>query len=411
MAGVQGPAPRQLRAAGRLVVVQAFVFCFAVLLTYVVRQIPQIFVREFAEAQYPVTIVLLVFSLAILIWCIYLVPTPGGDCDVPLLPGVQILVVGLVFLFLDDSGLTRPTFFWLHGSLVVVVLYSFRLAVPLLWSFGLAHLVGNVVMGSEFLLIASALPLLTGASYLGGRLIHEHQTRGEMLDQARWAASEFAKINERLSSKISFSEIRARSQERLRLARQIHDTIGYTLTGVLLQLSAVREQIYSSPKLADERVESLQDAMRIALNDVRAEVSSIREEAEGIESWKAQWSNVCRNFSLATAVRIHENIDESIPELPDEVGSNVYHILQEALTNAYRHGRATFVDVSIGIHAGKLLVRVSDDGVGAEQIDLGNGLRGIRERVDALGGDVAYQTSADRGFDLGISVPLSEPAS
>lgn len=407
MSGTQVSSSRRLRTAGRLVVAQSCVYHVIALLALLVGQERPSLGSLFADTGYPISVVLLVFDLAILLWCITLVPMPGADRHVPVLPGAQILTVSLVLMFFGLPSPSASSFSWLHASSVVIVLYPFRMAMPLVWTFGLAHLAGAALAGGTVALVAMGLPLLSGLSLVVGMLIDDHVTQSEMLDQARWAASEYAKVNERLSDKITFTELSARSQERLRLARQIHDTIGYTLTGVLLQLSAVRGQIRNSPVLAEKRVDALQDAMRAALNDVRAEVSSIREDAEEIESWKTQWENVCRNFSLATAVRIHVNIHQHIPQLADQVGADVYHILQEALTNAYRHGRAKFIDVSVGMYASRLLVRVSDDGMGATQVKMGNGLKGIRERVDALGGEVVFQTDAHRGFDIGISIPFS----
>jgi signal transduction histidine kinase len=106
---------------------------------------------------------------------------------------------------------------------------------------------------------------------------------------------------------------------------------------------------------------------------------------------------------------VHTGIDRNLGSVSEKVGRSVYRILQEALTNSCRHGRADLVDVAMAWHAdsGEILLRVSDDGSGADGFKIGNGLRGIRERVNELKGEVVFQTKMHQGFDIGITIPWS----
>jgi signal transduction histidine kinase len=104
---------------------------------------------------------------------------------------------------------------------------------------------------------------------------------------------------------------------------------------------------------------------------------------------------------------VHTNITEDLEEIGGNISEAFYRVIQEALTNAYRHGGADYVDVSMGWEraAGLVLLRVSDNGSGTAKVTPGNGLTGMSERIARLGGSIAWRTLPGRGFDLGIQVP------
>ena len=95
------------------------------------------------------------------------------------------------------------------------------------------------------------------------------------------------------------------------------------------------------------------------------------------------------------------------------ISETVYRLIQESLTNAYRHGRADYVDVAMSWETDDelVLLRVSDNGRGALSLSPGNGLTGMRERVAELGGSVVWQSSPGRGFDIGVDIPWAGGAS
>jgi signal transduction histidine kinase len=77
------------------------------------------------------------------------------------------------------------------------------------------------------------------------------------------------------------------------------------------------------------------------------------------------------------------------------------------LTNAYRHGRASAVDIVVGIRGRNLYIRISDNGIGGSKLVPGNGLTGMKERVNHLGGSIVWQTMPHKGFDIGVRIPLA----
>ena len=243
------------------------------------------------------------------------------------------------------------------------------------------------------------------------RLVQEENRRqAALLDQARWSASQYARANTRLQDDVFRAHLFGQSAERTRIAREVHDTVGHTLTAVLVQLKAAREELKVDPSRLAERLESLENTVRSVSQEVRAEVSRLRNAQAREENWRERWTRMCRLFSENTGIRVNTNIDERLRDVGDEIGENLYRVIQEGITNAYRHGKASYVDVSAAIlsEEGRLVLRISDNGVGADRPRMGNGLAGMRERVTALGGRFAWQTMPSRGFDLGVVLPWRE---
>lgn len=238
--------------------------------------------------------------------------------------------------------------------------------------------------------------------------IREWRRQHNLFEQAQWAAEEIAKTNTRLRENMNWRELHSRSMERIRVAREVHDTVGHTLTSVLFQISAARAVIEEDPASAVHRLDKVEEMVRGSLQEVRKEVSHLRSEAETIEGWTSRCKAMCISYADVTGIRISVEFEAGIETVPDTVGEEVFRILQEGLTNAYRHGRAGSVDVKAGVRDEILYLRISDDGIGAAKTVPGNGLTGMKERVSAFGGTVAWQTLPHKGFDIGIRIPLSE---
>jgi len=183
--------------------------------------------------------------------------------------------------------------------------------------------------------------------------------------------------------------------------------VGYTLTALIVQLGVVRKLAENREAL--ERLEQLEKLVRLSLQDVRREVSNLRNNSDGYSSmsWKHRWSQLCDLFADCTGVRVAKNIHGNLDSLDGDFGENIYRIIQEGLTNSYRHGRATVIDVSMMWKESKelILLRISDNGVGCDDFKPGNGLSGIRERVETMKGNIVFSTGRNRGFDLGIDIP------
>lgn len=240
------------------------------------------------------------------------------------------------------------------------------------------------------------------------RTLHRNLvSQGKLLDQARWSASRLSSITLRLDSTVNQERFKARVSERKRLARAVHDSVGYSLTALIVQLSALQNRVDDAMVL--QKLSYLEDFARNLLRDTRIVVSEIRETPPVTEQdWPSQWRKLCEVFGDCTGVRVHREITIDFPVAQD-VGAVVYRVIQEGLTNSYRHGHAKYVAVTAlyDRRLGMILLKISDNGRGAEFREVGNGLRGMQERVESVNGSFLWQTQPDRGFDIAVDIPYT----
>jgi signal transduction histidine kinase len=275
---------------------------------------------------------------------------------------------------------------------------------------GVARLAGPAGLSGRGEETAAAFVLT--ALYLPAAAYVQSLRRGvadltDRFDHARWAASELSNVVMRLDTSVNRARVTTLIEERRRVAREVHDTVGYALTALIVQLSLLRELV-GAAEPAGERVARLETMVRDALEEIRLKVTDLRADARsGGRDWREVWLRLTSTFSECTAVRVRAEIDNWAGGAGDRAGETIYRILQETLTNAYRHGQATYVFVGVRYRSelGKILVKVSDNGSGCADLAPGNGLAGLRERVAVMGGTVTWDTAPGRGFDIGIDIP------
>lgn len=193
----------------------------------------------------------------------------------------------------------------------------------------------------------------------------------------------------------------ATTRERNRIAREVHDSVGHTLTVAGMQLEAARTQLEGP---AAERIERVQQILRDGLGELRRSVSMLRVTPSSPQAFTRAITELIEDCCAAGLPATLETEGTPRP-LPGATGFALFRAAQEALTNARRHARARSVRVRISYGAGAVALRVSDDGVGAEEIAPGNGLTGLRERIALLGGEVEIAPRPGRGLELRVEVP------
>jgi signal transduction histidine kinase len=203
--------------------------------------------------------------------------------------------------------------------------------------------------------------------------------------------------------------------ERLRISRDLHDETGQTLTA----LGMVLEMLHSEPpeEVAQLR-ERLWDAMelaRLASEQLHAVIQDLRPTPFDLLGLKSALEEHCRAFQHYTRISIHTAIDE-LPDLPDRYGITFYRCLQEALTNAARHGHARQIWVGLRQIEDQWVMSVKDDGCGlsADSSDPTTtvqqlGLVGLRERLQIMGGSLQIHSQDGQGTLLLARLPAPEP--
>ena len=212
-------------------------------------------------------------------------------------------------------------------------------------------------------------------------------------------------VTERRRAEQELSEIRR--AERRRIARDLHDIVLQDLSGALQSLRLTHLQAKGSG-MGLELEEEL-EALRRATSGLRSAIYDLRHEKER-PFVKSVESLVELNRQANPECKIRLAVDGGFPEeLPAEVSVELLRVVQEALTNARRHSRATSVEVSLRTEGEAVLVaEVMDDGRGFDRASVraGVGLSAMRERVDGLGGKVAIDSQPAKGTKVRVRVPL-----
>jgi signal transduction histidine kinase len=201
------------------------------------------------------------------------------------------------------------------------------------------------------------------------------------------------------------------AEERARIARELHDIVAHAVSVMVLQVGAVRHKLPDS--LAEDRdaLTGVERAGRTALAEMRRLLAAMREDGDeaelvpqpgldGLDSLRAEIGRA------GLPVELH--VDGEPFALPRGIDLSAYRIVQEGLTNALKHSRATKADVTVRYRPDEVQLEVRDNGVGSSTTDgLGHGLVGIRERVKIFGGEMTAGTANGGGFVLDTRLPLN----
>lgn len=199
----------------------------------------------------------------------------------------------------------------------------------------------------------------------------------------------------------------ARTEERTRLARDIHDTLAQDLTGIALHLESALRRL--DPGAHDTRapIEKALGVARSALGEARSSVLSLRSDPLGGKPLTAALAALTRTFTSETGV-IAAFHDRSIRPLAHAVEVELFWIATEALTNVRRHARARRVEVALESDAGEARMFVDDDGTGVATAETGRyGIVGMRERAESFGGTVEIAARAAGGTRVAVRVPVA----
>jgi two-component system sensor histidine kinase DesK len=188
--------------------------------------------------------------------------------------------------------------------------------------------------------------------------------------------------------------------ERERIARDLHDLLGHTLSVIVLKSELARRLVRSDPDRAEQEVREVEQTARTALGEVRSAVAGYR--ANGLD---AELVNAQRALSVAD-VNVETAVD--LPVLPAEHEAALALALREAVTNVVRHADARNTTIHADATPDEVRLEICDDGRGATGPD-GSGLAGMRERVTALGGHVTRDTGGGPGDRPGTTVRITLP--
>lgn len=203
----------------------------------------------------------------------------------------------------------------------------------------------------------------------------------------------------------------AQESERRRIARELHDQIGQSLTVVLLGLEQAQHR--TTDARTRREVQSLQETTRQALEEVRRISQRLRPGVLEDLGLLNSLASLAGEFTETTGVPVTRGFGPGLPALDAQSELVVYRVAQEALTNVARHARADAVEVGVSRQGPALVLRVADNGVGrvrgAGERD-GAGIQGMRERAKLVGGSLDVRRRPGGGTELLLVVPVDTPS-
>ncbi len=262
----------------------------------------------------------------------------------------------------------------------VLCMLAFNAGIAALW-IGRTDSIGNLLLSLLPIFGFQAFAALTG-HYAGSR------------ERAR---EHLARINAELLATRRLLEESARAGERLKLSRELHDVAGHSLTALKLNLArlardpafAGREELQVSSALADDLLGQIRQVVGTLRAhdgfDLRAALDALAQPIPG--------------------VRIDIDIEDHLRVDDLEQAETLLRCAQEAITNALRHGRATHIRIALRRIDGALNLSIANDGLAPARIDYGNGLTGMRERLDAVGGTLDIAATPPRGLQVIARIP------
>jgi two-component system sensor histidine kinase UhpB len=197
--------------------------------------------------------------------------------------------------------------------------------------------------------------------------------------------------------------LRVLEGERRRIARELHDEVGQTLTGVMLQVEGLAASI---PEELQDQLEELRETARRGTEDVRRIARQLRPEALEDLGLQSALAALATAFGDQARVPVERRLEPALP-LSDEQELVIYRVAQEALTNVARHAHANHVQLRLEQQHDGTVLTVRDDGQGISvgAFSSSHGIRGMRERAMLIGARITIDGAPQRGTEVRLCIP------
>ncbi len=308
------------------------------------------------------------------------------------------LVAGVTLFYLLREYPYGPVFFSLVAALAFAVVSGHRLAAWLAAGFlYVGHLTLNLAVSDEDWSWGQA------AGVAAWMLVVLAVAEVARVRIERAAAGRQARIE---------TERRQANEERLRIARELHDVVAHHMSMINVQAGVALHLVDRKPEQAQTALAAIKDASKEALVELRALVGVLRDEASAAPRAPASMLGSLDGLverSAHAGLVVRKVVDGTVRPLPAAVELAAFRIVQEAITNVVRHSGARHADIHLEYGPHTLAVAVTDDGSGgmhAATLDDGSGIRGMRERCAALGGTLTVQAAPSGGLRIHATLPM-----
>lgn len=314
----------------------------------------------------------------------------------------------------EDAPDTTPRGFRRHVAISVHAPWTVELQAAEPWP---GH--GGV---RDALLLVGLLLGSVGVAYIGGRIASRRLTTalsslvdGQADPPPSRDIDEIARVRERLL-RLRLEREAAQAQERRRIGLELHDDLQQTLGVLRNDLSLLRRQLPEGSGPARRTSRRATGLVDEAIDSTRRLIADLRPKALDQQGFVPGLSALLSRLAAGTGLAVDLHVEGPTPEppLPPELSTALYRIAQEALHNIRKHAKATTVHLHLDLRSNtEVCLEISDDGQGFEpehpSHQLGQGLLGMRERAEALGGRLTLHSRAGDGTAITVHIPLAPP--
>ncbi len=223
-------------------------------------------------------------------------------------------------------------------------------------------------------------------------------------EQLNAANEELQQANIQLEEYARESVKMVETRERNRLAREIHDTLGHALTGIITGIEACTALMEVAPEAAKAQLAAIAEVARKGMTDVRRSVKALRPDALEKFNLEKALLQIIDETKSVTHAEIEYECTTALNCFNDDEEEIIYRIVQECMTNSIRHGKAKKIRIHIEREYNMLIISVADNGIGCADIEKGFGLHHMEERLNMLQGELKY--SGDDGFVVEARIPI-----
>jgi two-component system, NarL family, sensor histidine kinase DesK len=334
-----------------------------------------------------------------------------SSSTIEIVVGITLTILFFIFLRLAFLSKEWPVYLWtsilIAISITMTVQFNF-----IYFAFYIAYYNGNIKNRIAFLTLYVIHLVLTTAS-INYKFVEQEDLFLSQIpfiliiwisvillpfniynrNKQGWLEEKLEDANKRISELV-------KQEERQRIARDLHDTLGQKLSLIGLKSDLARKLVYKDPEQAKAELKDVQQTARTALSEVRTMVSQMR----GIRLE----DEIVRIKQILAAAEIELIIDDTsnIPDTSLFLENILSMCLKEAVTNVVKHSGADTCEISVEEHENELTIKVKDDGIGLQKdkdLSRGSGLRGMEERLDFVNGTL--EIISDHGTTLVMRVP------
>ncbi|MEI6278271.1 MAG: sensor histidine kinase [Verrucomicrobiae bacterium] len=233
------------------------------------------------------------------------------------------------------------------------------------------------------------------------------QTSSELLEKSWHMQEELRQLSRQL--------LTVQEEERMKISRELHDVIAQTLTGINVQLGALKAESVASSKQLQQKIAGTQRLVEKSVDIVHRFASDLRPTMLDDLGLIPALKSFLKGFLAATGVRVRLQVSSGIEQSNSSIRTALYRVAQEALTNVARHAKASHAEVSIHCLDGAIRMEITDNGTGFEVDGMSSakkrnrlGLLGMRERVEMVGGTFCVKSAPGKATTIRVEIPAEK---